>query len=69
MTYPGYKQILVSIDTYKKLKKISKKENKSMNRVLKGLIDPLNPTAVGSNPSQPVTVLRELFLIKPILIN
>ncbi len=39
MTKEGFKQILVSIDTYQKLKDFSVKEKKSMDGVLKGFLN------------------------------
>ena len=59
MTKAGYKQIMVSIDTYEKIKMESSKQGISIGMLIYGLLDcpaepsALNPTAVGSNPSQP----------------
>lgn len=50
MTKPGYKQILVSIDTYKELKSISIKDNKSIDGVLKYFIGCSHSDDWGSNP-------------------
>ena len=62
MTKEGYKQIFVSIDTYNLLK--SKPSEQQISRLML-IFDALrqaerrtlNPTAVGSNPSQPVSTV------------
>ncbi len=58
MTKEGYKQIFVSIDTYNLLK--SKPSEQQISRLMlifyalrQAERRTLNPTAVGSNPSQP----------------
>ncbi len=54
MTKAGFKQVMLSIDTYNKIKLLAKQQKTSINRVISNRkFDALNPTVVGSNPPQP----------------
>lgn len=61
MTKQGFKQVMLSIDTYGKLKNESNKQGISIGKFIERIFErvnlpTLNPTVVGSNPSQPANI-------------